>query len=139
MTDYLVDNSVWARLASGDAGIAARLRSIERAPSDLFVTCAPQVLEFCHSARTPDEHARYWEQISLGFPLERAPSESQVLDIQRDLWDSGFVRAAGALDVLIAGYALANDATVLSADRDFEYLAAVTGLKHEYIAPSARC
>lgn len=138
MTDYLVDNSVWARLASGDTGIAERLRRVERAPSDLFVTCPPQVLEFCHSARTPDEHVHYREQISLGFPLEHAPDESLVLDIQAALWSSGHVRAAGAIDILIAGYALVNDATVLSADHDFDHIAAVTALNHEYIAPSSQ-
>lgn len=137
MTDYLVDNSVWARLASGDAAITARLRRIERGPSDLFVTCPPQVLEFCHSARTPQEHALYREQIGLGFPLERAPDESLVLDIQSALRDSGLVRAAGPLDILIAAYALVNDATVLVADHDFSHIAAVTDLTHEFIAPSA--
>ena len=137
MTDYLVDNSVWARLASGDAAILARLRRIERAPSDLVVTCPPQVLEFCHGARTPDEHARYREQISLGFPLEHAPSESLVLDIQAAMWNSGLVRAAGAIDILIAGYAITNDATVLTADHDFDHIARVTCLMHEYVAPSA--
>lgn len=136
MTDYLVDNSVWARLASGDAGIAARLQRIERAPADLFVTCPPQVLEFCHSARTSEEHARYRQQISLGFPLEHAPDESLVLGIQAALWSSGRVREAGSIDILIAGYAIVNDATVLSADRDFDHIAAVTNLSHEYIAPS---
>ena len=135
MTDYLVDNSVGARLASGDARITARLRHIERAPSDLFVTCPPQVLEFCHSARNPDEYATYREQISLGFPLEHAPDESLVLDIQSALWSSGLVRAAGSLDILIAGYAIVNDATVLSADHDFDHIAAVSDLKHEYVAP----
>lgn len=136
MTDYLVDNSVWARLAVGDSGIAARLRRIERAPADLFVTCAPQVLEFCHSARTPEEHAHYREQIALGFPLERAPDESLVLDIQSALWRSGLVRAAGAVDILIAGYAIVNDATVLAADHDFGHIARVVDLRHEFIAPS---
>jgi len=136
VTDYLVDNSVWARLASGDLGITARLQRIERAPADLFVTCPPQVLEFCHSARTPEEHAHYREQISLGFPLEHAPDESLVLGVQSALWASGHVRAAGAVDILIASYAIANDATVLSADHDFDYIAAVTDLSHEYIAPS---
>lgn len=92
MTDYLIDNSVWARLASGDPGIAERLRRIERAPADLFVTCPPQVLEFCHSARTPEEHARYRERISFGFPLERAPDETLVLDIQSALLNSGLIR-----------------------------------------------
>lgn len=135
MTDYLVDNSVWARLATGDPVITARLRRIERAPADLFVTCPPQVLEFCHSARTPEEYARYRDQISLGFPLERAPDESLVLDIQGALWNSGLVRAAGSLDILIAGYAIENDATVLAADHDFEPIARVTKLSHEYVAP----
>lgn len=136
MTDYLVDNSVWGRLASGDPVITARLRRIERAPADLFVTCPPQVLEFCHSARTPSDHARYREQISLGFPLEHAPDESLVLDIQSALWSTGLVRAAGAIDILIAGYAIVNDVTVLTADRDFDHIAAVSSLQHEYVAPS---
>lgn len=135
MTDYLVDNSVWARLATGDPGVIARLRRIERAPADLFVTCPPQVLEFCHSARTPEEHAHYREQISLAFPLEHAPDESLVLDIQSALWNSGLVRAAGSLDILIAGYAVVNGATVLAADHDFDHIARVIGLQHEYIAP----
>lgn len=138
MTDYLVDNSVWARLSSGDIAITERLRRIERAPSDLMVACPPQVLEFCHSARTPAEYIRYYERISLGFPLENAPEESLVVGIQRALWDSGLVRAAGAVDILIAGYAIANDATVLTADHDFDYIASVSELRHEYVAPSDR-
>lgn len=136
MTDYLVDNSIWARLALGDAAITERLRLIERAPSDLFVTCPPQVLEFCHGARTPDEHVVYRQQISLGFPLEVAPNELLVLDIQGALWAAGLVRAAGAIDILIAGYAIANDATVLTADHDFDHIASVSDLRHEYVAPS---
>lgn len=137
MTDYLVDNSVWARLATGDVSITARLRRIEHAPADLFVTCAPQALEFCHSARTPEQHRQYREQIGLGFPLEHAPDESLVLDIQAALWSSGLVRSAGASDVLIAGYAIVNDATVLTADYDFDHIASVTDLRHEYVAPSS--
>lgn len=136
MTDFLVDNSIWARLAAGDANIGKRLRRIERAPADLFVTCPPQVLEFCHSARTAEEHALYREQISLGFPLEHAPDESLVLNIQGALWKAGLVRAAGSLDILIAAYAIVNDATVLTADRDFGYIAQVTDLMHEYVSPS---
>lgn len=136
MTDYLVDNSVWARLASGDHGITARLRTIERTPSDLLVTCPPQVLEFCHSARTPEHYTLYRQQISLGFSLEHAPDESLVLDLQGALWNSGLMRAAGSLDILIAGYAIVNSATVLAADHDFDYIDKVSDLRHEYVAPS---
>lgn len=136
MTDYLVDNSVWARLASSDPAIRDRLERIARSPSDLFVTCPPQVVEFCHSARSPEEHAHYLEQISLGFPLERAPDETLAVGIQSALWNAGLVRAAGTVDILIAAYAIANDATVLSADRDFEHIAAVSDLAYEYVAPT---
>jgi predicted nucleic acid-binding protein len=136
MTDYLVDNSAWARLALGDPAITARLHVIERTPSDLFVTCPPQVLEFCHSARTPEEHARFREQITLGFPLEIDPDESLVLDVQSALWNSGLIRAAGAVDILIACYAIVNNATVLCADHDFGYIAQATDLQQEFIPPS---
>lgn len=135
MTDFLVDNSVWARLASRDPVITHRLREIERSPADLFVTCPPQVLEFCHSARNPVEYEQYRAQMALGFPLEHAPSEGLVLELQSALWHGGFVRAAGPFDILIAGYALANDATVLTSDHDFDHLASVTELKREYVAP----
>lgn len=134
MTDYLVHNSVWARLASGDPAIRDRLERITRSSSDLFVTCPPQVVEFCHSARSPEEHAHYLEQISLGFPLERAPDETLAVGIQSALWNAGLVRAAGTVDILIAAYAIANDATVLSADRNFEHIAAVSDLAYEYVA-----
>lgn len=137
MTDYLVDNSVWARAITGDPAVLARLRRIERSPADLIVTCPPQVLEFCHSARTPQEHALYRGRMSLGFPLEVAPDESLVLDIQAALWQAGLVRAAGAVDLLIAGYAIVNGATVLAADHDFAHIARVADLQHEYIAPSS--
>ncbi|GAB3754884.1 hypothetical protein GCM10028864_35170 [Microlunatus parietis] len=80
---------------------------------------------------------RFREQISLGFPLEHAPDESLVLDIQSALWNSRLVRAAGSLDILIAGYAIVNDATVLTADHDFDHIAAVTDLRREYIAPES--
>jgi predicted nucleic acid-binding protein len=60
-----------------------------------------------------------------------------VLDIQSALWTSGPVRAAGSLDILIAAYAIVNDATVLAADHDFGHIAAVSGLRHEYVAPSS--
>ena len=108
-------NRLWSMAGSATTSKccpARAARRIERAPSDLFVTCPPQVLEFCHSARTPAEHAHYREQISLGFPLERAPDESLVLDIQGALWNAGLARAAGPTDILIAAYAIAIIAAI---------------------------
>ncbi len=47
------------------------------------------------------------------------------------------MRAAGSLDMLIAGYAIVNGATVLAADHDFDHIAKVSDLHHEYVAPSS--
>ncbi|MFT4127765.1 MAG: hypothetical protein QM662_16245, partial [Gordonia sp. (in: high G+C Gram-positive bacteria)] len=43
-------------LATGDPAITARLRAIERAPADLFVTCPPQVLEFAQVKQLRHEY-----------------------------------------------------------------------------------
>ncbi|MEL4504800.1 PIN domain-containing protein [Luteococcus sp. H138] len=136
MTDYLVDNSVWARAILGDQGMIGRLNQIDRSPADLVVTCPPQMLEFCHSARSAQEHQRYRDRMSLALPLVFAPDECLVLDIQNALWNAGLVRSAGPLDILIAGYALVNGATVMSADHDFGHIARVVNLSFEYIAPT---
>jgi predicted nucleic acid-binding protein len=135
MTDYLVDNSAWSRFVQGVPAVVARLREIERHPADLFVTCPPQVLEFCHSAPTPARYSEFRARISLGFPLERHPDESLVLDIQQALWTGGLLRAVGPIDILIAAYAMANGATVLSCDHDFDHIARVVDLSAEYVNP----
>ncbi|MEO8095927.1 MAG: hypothetical protein ABI632_13485, partial [Pseudolysinimonas sp.] len=55
---------------------------------------------------------------------------------QSGLWGSGLLRAAGAVDTLIAAYAIKNDVTLLHYDRDFEHIASVTpALKHQWIVP----
>ncbi|GII98188.1 hypothetical protein CLV28_1384 [Sediminihabitans luteus] len=135
MTAYLVDNSVWARVVLRSPLATARIEQIRRSPADYFVTCPPQVLEFCHSAPA-GRYAAYREAIGLGFPLDHHPDEALVLDIQQGLWEGGLFRAAGAIDILIAAYALLNDATVLTADRDFGHIASVThDLRYEYVPP----
>lgn len=132
MTTYLVDNSVWQK-ASGSASIAARLREIS--PHHLIITCPPQVLEYCHSARSPEEFAEFRSDMDELLPAATHPSMRDALDIQQSLWTGGLIRAAGAFDYLIAAYALANDAVILHSDRDFEHIAAATDglVRQEYV------
>lgn len=138
MVDYLVDNSAWARYVQKIPHVVERLERIAASPSDAFVTCPPQVLEFCHSA-PPDKYAEYEETIRLGFPLEEHPDEPDVLAIQRALWAGGLPRAAGPVDILIAAYAILNDAVVLACDHDFEHIARVVPeLQQEYLPPDIR-
>jgi predicted nucleic acid-binding protein len=132
MTTYLVDNSIWQK-AGRSAAIAARLREISS--THLIITCPPQVLEYCHSARSPHEYLELREDMEELLEAWAHPKERDALDIQQALWDNGMTRAAGAFDVLIAAYAVANDAVVLNSDRDYGHIETATrGLvRQEYI------
>ena len=133
MTTYLVDNSIWQKAGKSPA-IAQRLRDIS--PQHLIITCPPQVLEYCHSARSLEEYAELREDMDELLAAWVHPSEDEALDIQQALWESGMPRAAGAFDCLIAAYAVANDAVVLNSDRDFGHIEAATSgaVRQEYVA-----
>jgi predicted nucleic acid-binding protein len=132
VTTYLVDNSVWQNAATSPA-IAQRLR--EMYTTHLIITCPPQVLEYCHSARSPEEYAELREDMDELLAAWAHPSEQDALNIQQALWVHGMVRPAAAFDCLIAAYAAANDAVVLNSDQDFGYIAIATGgrVRQEYI------
>lgn len=132
MTTYLVDNSIWQK-AGASTVIADRLRSLS--PNHLIITCPPQVLEYCHSARSPEEYAELREDMEELLPAWEHPDEQDALDIQQALWDSGLLRAAAAFDCLIAAYAVTNDAVILNSDHDFRYIEIATdgAVRQEYV------
>lgn len=134
MTTYLVDNSIWQK-ASLSAAIATRLR--ELSPTHLIITCPPQVLEYCHSARSPQEYRELRADMEQLLPAWEHPDEQQVLAVQQALWDAGLMRAAAAFDCLIAAYALVNDAVILNSDHDFGFIETATrgAVRQEYVAP----
>lgn len=132
MTTYLVDQSVWSRV-DRESRFEESIRQIAR--DHTIVTCPPQILEFCHSARDPAGYSKRRQYMEGFFALRRHPSLDDILDLQQALWDNGLMRAAGAIDIQIAAYALVNDATVLSADQDFDALVVASGgrLKHHRV------
>lgn len=79
MTTYLVDNSIWQKAGRSPA-IAQRLREIT--PNHLIITCPPQVLEYCHSARSPEEYAELREDMDELLAAWAQPTEKDALDIQ---------------------------------------------------------
>ncbi len=132
MTIYLVDQSIWSRVEHTPE-IDALVRRVAR--DHTIVTCPPQVLEYCHPARDPKDYRERRARMDALFALRHHPTTSDVLDLQQALWDNGLMRAAGVIDLLIAAYAIANDATVLSADRDFDAIARASGdrLRHQLV------
>lgn len=133
MTTFLVDNSIWQK-AGKSLPISQRLREIS--PHNLIITCPPQVLEYCHSARSAAEYASLRAEMSQLLSAWNHPKESDSLDIQQALWDQGLMRAAAAFDCLIAAYAAANDAVILNSDHDFGYIEIATAgaVRQEYVA-----
>lgn len=133
MATYLVDNSIWQKANSSDR-IAARLRALS--PQHLIMTCPPQVLEYCHSARNAAEYEELRDDMDNLLPALTHPTASQALDIQQTLWNRGLIGAAGAFDCLIAAYAVVNDAIILNSDRDFGLIADAAGgaVRQEFVA-----
>lgn len=134
MTTFLVDNSIWQRAATSPS-ISDRLRGI--ATNHLIITCPPQVLEYCHSARDPQEYAELREDMERLLPAWEHPEEDLALNIQQALWTAGLMRAASAFDCLIAAYAVVNGAVILNSDHDFGYIETATQgrVRQEYVAP----
>lgn len=58
------------------------------------------------------------------------------MSVQGALWRGGKVRAAGAVDTLVAALAIERGATVIRYDADDEPVASVEPrLSHEWVAP----
>jgi len=139
LSRYLVDNSIWSRVAT-DEGMRSLVEGLHASLADVIVTCPPQVLEFCHPARTVADYLERRAVMEAFEPLRLRPEAFELLDVQEALWRAGLVRAVGPVDIEIAGWALVNDAVVLSADHDYALVAqALDGrLMQMYVAPGRR-
>lgn len=135
-TRYLIDNSVWARLSTTPEVVAALKAIVDLTRPDDVLVCPPIALEIGFGASTGAGHAALQEQLSAFPQCSAHPTVEEALGIQSRLWNGGLLRAAGAIDTLIAAYAVKNDAIVLHYDRDFEHIAAVTPeFRHQWIVP----
>ncbi len=92
---------------------------------EAILTCPPIVAEVGFSARNGPDHDRIRRSLAQFPECAQHPSTELVLDIQQALWDRGLVRAVGAIDTMIAAYAVLNNAVVVHYDSDFEHVAAV--------------
>ncbi|MBA3808596.1 MAG: PIN domain-containing protein [Solirubrobacterales bacterium] len=125
----LIDNSAWARLASGRLD-PDRAERVAAWMGDLqLATCLPFLLEAGYSARSG------YERSAMMADLARLPRveidkevEAAALDAQRELADIGHHRLAPA-DVMIAACAHVAGVGVLHYDSDYDLLVKHTGLR----------
>lgn len=131
---YLVDNSVHQRLHQPAFWRALKVRADAEAYSATMM-CPPIALEYGYSARNPTTHALVAETALTFAECPVAPTSADALAIQHAVF-ARYHRGVGAVDALIAAYAIANDAIVLHYDRGFERIAeCVPELRHEWIVP----
>lgn len=133
---FLIDTSIWARLATTPEVVEEFKKIVELvSPADLLV-CPPVALEYGFTAPSGKAHSTLIAQLDAFGQCDIHPVQGEVLDIQERLWNGGLLRAAGAMDTLIAAYAMKNEAAVLHYDRDFEHIATVVpGFAHRWILP----
>ena len=129
----LADKSAWVQQAYSDSARdrIAFLRSAGR-----LHLCAVTIAELLYSSRSADEMAADQEDLSLlGVMRIDAEVEDRVIWIMRKLASRGQQRAPSIADLFVSAVALTHDATVLHYDKDFELIADVTGLHHDWIVP----
>jgi hypothetical protein len=130
VAEYLVDKSALAR---------GRRPEVVHVLGDLFerslvATCALVDLEVLYSARQGDYGAVLAERRALvNVELDQAQAD-RALEVQQVLAARGQHRLP-IPDLLIAAAAESARLTLLHYDADFERIAAVTGQRHEWIAP----
>ena len=124
-----------ARFLIDTSGLARILQKEHRAAwadflsAGVIAVCPVVELEFLYSARSLAD--RLDKQRLLGQVFSWVPMADRAYEraaqIQEALTRRGEYRSAGAIDLLIAATAERHQLIVLSQDRDFETVAAVTG------------
>lgn len=129
---HLADTSVLTRLRVEDVRVALR---------DLIATrsvavCRISRLELGYSARTADEWDRILYALAVLPMVEVEPADLRRAEqVQRQLADAA-LRGRKVPDLLIAAAAERLDLTVLHYDRDFEYIARMTGRPQQWVVPA---
>ena len=132
---FLIDNSVWQR--QGQERVREAMVELLAASSPwAILTCPPIAAEVGFSARNGRDHDSVRTYLAEFPECDVHPTAALVLDLQNSLFNGGLVRAVGALDTVVAAYGVANDATVVHYDGDFEHVAQVwPGFRHQWIVP----
>jgi predicted nucleic acid-binding protein len=129
----LADKSAWVQQAYSDS---ARDRIAFLRDAGRLHLCALTIAELLYSSRSADEMAADQADLSmLGVLHIDAEVEDRVTWIMRQLASRGQHRAPSIADLFVSAVAVTHDATVLHYDKDFELIADVTGLHHEWIVP----
>jgi hypothetical protein len=129
---HLADTSVLTRLRVAD--VRSAVRGLLAARS--VAVCRMSRLELGYSARTAGEWDRILDALAVLPVVDVEPTDLRRAEqVQRQLADAA-LRGRKVPDLLIAAVAERLDLTVLHYDRDFEYIARMTGRPHQWVVPA---
>lgn len=126
---YLLDKSAWM-LAASNRDVAARLAA-EMLGGDLTLRTVT-ALEVLYSARNAAEYTRDLDRLRRLDWRDLSDARAAVA-VQHRLATRGWHRTS-IPDVIIAATAAEHGLTVLHHDSDYERLAKVAGISHEWVA-----
>jgi predicted nucleic acid-binding protein len=133
VASHLADTSALARL--NRPTVAAVLVPLTEA--GLIATCGVIEFELGWATRSSAEFDLVRADRDEGFEWLATHDEDwrRALDVQGMLWRSGYMRAVGFPDLLIAAVAEREDVTVLHYDSDYDLIAEVTGQPMQWVVP----
>jgi predicted nucleic acid-binding protein len=138
-TEYLLDNSAWARLRHPALPAGRRDEVADAIADGRVYACLPFLLEAGYSARNAEAYAAMMRRLRA-FPFAALDdhAELRALDLQGDLVTCGHHRLPPP-DLLIAAISERHGLTVLHCDRDFDVIRDKTSavLSAEWLAPPA--
>jgi predicted nucleic acid-binding protein len=122
---YLIDTSGLVRILHSGARDLWR----DHMAAGVIAICPVVELEFLYSARSLSDRLNKQKLLREVFPW--VPMSDQAYEraaaMQQALTDAGLHRSAGVVDLLLAATAERARLVVLTADRDFQTIAGVTG------------
>lgn len=132
----VLDNSVLQRVRTAPV-VAEAVAGMIRAG---WLVCASDVtrLEAGFSARSAEDHREIRNRLTFQFRRLKLTEDcgQAAMELQTALFERGMGRSVGVVDLLLAGTAVAYDATVLHYDSDFECLAELDDrLRHQWVVP----
>lgn len=129
IASYLIDKSAYTRIR-----IPSVREVVEPLLLDDRVAVSPMVtLELLYSAKSTEDYDRLSALLGeLPSATMNAATWSVALDLQRRLSRRGQHRIA-IPDLLIAAAAIQYDLVVLHYDKDFDLIAAVSDLQHQWV------
>lgn len=125
---YLLDKSAWALGAHNDV-VRARLAQLIR--RGRLGVCTMTALEALYSARNRDDYRVTLDQLRR-LPWHELADARSAVALQHRLAERGWHRTS-LPDVTITAVAAEHGLTVLHYDSDYERLAEVAGIDHEWV------